>query len=102
MIKDVILINICVYHAAIMLVVQNMTQQTIDIFVYEIIWNHQKGFFITSKTDVYHIDDIWKLDILDLQNYGPENNRGCRYVLVVIDNFSKVDLTVLLSNRKHQ
>ena len=43
----------------------------------------------TNKTDVYHIDDIWGLYILDSKVYGSENNTGYRYVLVVIDNFSK-------------
>ena len=37
------------------------------------------------KTYVHHIDDIWSSDILDLKDYGPENNRSYRYVLVVID-----------------
>ena len=34
------------------------------------------------KTDVYHIDDVWSLDILGIKNYGPEKNEGYRYVLV--------------------
>ena len=53
----------------------------------------------TNKTDVYHIDDIWSLDILELKDYSPENNRGYRYVLVIIDNFSKFGWTVPLNNK---
>ena len=34
--------------------------------------------YSTNKTDFYHIDDFWSLDILDLKDYGPENNRGYR------------------------
>ena len=49
------------------------------------IQNHPKRI-IPNKADVYHIDDIWILDILDLKDYDPENNIGDRYVLVVIDN----------------
>ena len=30
------------------------------------------------QTDVYHIDDVWSLDILDVKDYAPENNRGNR------------------------
>ena len=56
----------------------------------------------TNKTDVYHIDDIWSLDILDLKDYGPENNRGYRYILVVIDNFSKYGWTTPLKNKNAQ
>ena len=48
----------------------------------------------TNKTDDYHMDDIWSLDISDLKDYCPENNRGDRYVLVIIDSFSKFDWTV--------
>ena len=34
----------------------------------------------TNKTDVYLIDDIWCLVILDLKDYGPENNRNYRFL----------------------
>ena len=30
------------------------------------------------NNDVYHVDDIWSLDILDLEDYGPENTRKYR------------------------
>ena len=55
-----------------------------------------------KKTDVYHIDDIWSLDTLDFKDYGPENNRAYRYVLVVIDKFSKFGWTVPLKNKNAQ
>ena len=42
------------------------------------------------------------LDILDLKDYGPENNRGYRYVLVVIDNFSNFGWTVPLKTKNAQ
>ena len=42
------------------------------------------------------------LDILDLKDYGPENNRGYRYVLVIIDNFSKFGWTTPLKNKNAQ
>ena len=65
-----------------------MTQKNIKIFINEIYSKPPKKYYATNKTNVYHIDDIWSLDILDLKDYGPENNRGYRYVLVIIDNFS--------------
>ena len=61
-----------------------------------------KKNYLTNRTDVYHIDDIWGLGLLDLKNYGPENNRVYRYVSVIIDNFSKFGLTVLLKNKNAQ
>ena len=51
--------------------------------------NHQKKNYATNKSDVYHIDGVWSLVILDLKGYSSENYRGYRYVLVIIDNFSK-------------
>ena len=53
-----------------------MTQKNIEIFINEIFSKPPKQNYITNKTDVYHIDDIWYLDILDLNNYGPENIKG--------------------------
>ena len=76
-----------------------MTQKNIKIFINEIYSKPPKKNYITNKTDVYYIDDIWSLDILDLKDYGPENNRGYRYVLVTIDNFSKFGWTVPLKNK---
>ena len=40
--------------------------------------------------------------MLDLNDYGPENNRGYRYVLVTIDSFSKYGWTVPLKNKNAQ
>ena len=55
-----------------------MTQKTITFFIDEFYSKPPKKIYRTNKTDVYHIDDIWSLDILDLTGYGPENNRGYR------------------------
>ena len=79
-----------------------MTQKNIKIFINEIYSKPPKRNYITNKTDIYHIDGIWSLDILDLKDYGPENNRGYRYILVVIDNFSKFGWTVPLKNKNAQ
>ena len=79
-----------------------MTQKNNKIFINEIYSKPPKKNYFTNKTDVYHIDDIWSLDILDLKDYGPENNRGYRYVLVTIDNFSKFGWTIPLKNKNAQ
>ena len=79
-----------------------MTQKNIKIFINEIYSKPPKKNYVTNKTDVYHIDDIWSLDILDLKDYGPENNRGYRYDLVTIDNFSKFGWTIPLKNKNAQ
>ena len=79
-----------------------MTQKNIKIFINEICSKPPKRNYATNKTDVYFIDEIWGSDILDLKGYGPENNRGYRYILVIIDNFSKYDWTIPLKNKNAQ
>ena len=60
-----------------------MTQKNNKIFINEIYSKLPKNNYATNKTDVYHIDDIWSLDILDIKDYSPENKRGYRYVFVI-------------------
>ena len=79
-----------------------MTQKNNKIFNNQIYSKPPKKDIHTNKRDVYHIDDIWSLEFLDLKDYGPEINRGHRYVLVIIDNFSKFGWTVPLENKNAQ
>ena len=75
-----------------------MTQKNIETIINEIYSKPPKKNYVTNKTDVYHLDDIWSLDILDLKDYGPENYRGYNYVLVIRDTFSKYGFTTPLRN----
>ena len=77
----------------------NDSEKNIKILKNEVYSKGPRKSYPTNKTDVYHIDDIWSLDILDLKDYGPKNNRGYRFVLVIIDNFSKFGWTVPLKNK---
>ena len=79
-----------------------MTQKNIKKFLDEIYNKGPKRNYPTNKTGVYHIDDIWSLDILDLKDYGPENSRYYGYVFVIIDNFSKYGFTIPLKNKNAQ
>ena len=46
--------------------------------------------YITNKTDFFFFSKFFGvLHILDLKDYVPENPKGCIYLLVVIDKFSK-------------
>ena len=56
----------------------------------------------TNKIMIKSIDDTWSSDLLDMNDYGPKNNRGYRYILVVIDNFSKFGWTIPLKNKYAQ
>ena len=79
-----------------------MTQKNSKIFIDEINSKPPKKYYATNKTNVYHIVDIWSLDILDLKDYGPENNRNYSYVLSIIDGFSKFGWAVPLKNKNAQ
>ena len=65
-----------------------MTQKTIKTIISEIYSKPPKKIYATNKTDVYRFNDLCSLDILDCKDYGPKINRGCRYVLIIVDNFS--------------
>ena len=73
-----------------------MTQKAIKTIIDQICSKLPENIYSTNKTDVYQIDDIWSLVILDLKDYGPENNRNYGYILVVIDNFPKIGFIVPL------
>ena len=48
------------------------------------------------------VDDTWSSDLLDMKDYGPKNNRSYRYILVVIDKYSKFGWTIPLNNKFSQ
>ena len=79
-----------------------MSQKNIKIFINEIYSKGPKKNYATNKTDFHHADDTCSLDISDLKDYGHENNKNYRYVLVIIDNFSKFGRTVPLKNKNAQ
>ena len=39
--------------------------------------NHKKNY-TTNKTDFYHTDDTWGMDLLDLNDYGPKKIKNYR------------------------
>ena len=76
-----------------------MKKDITKIFINE---NYSKPLhknYETNKTMIKFIDDNWSSDLLDMNDYGPKNNRGYRYILVVIDNFSKFGWTIPLKNK---
>ena len=51
-----------------------MTEKTIKNFINEICSKPPRKNYVTNQSDVYHIDNIWNLDVLDLKDYSPEKN----------------------------
>ena len=76
-----------------------MKKDPTKIFIDEIYDKPLKKVYPTNKTIVKSIDDTWSADLLDLIDYGVKNNRGYRYVLVCVDNFSKYGWTIPIKNK---
>ena len=75
-----------------------MAQKSIEIFINEIYSKAPEKNYPINKTDVFYIDNICSLDVLNLKDYGSDNNRRYRYALVIIYNFSNFGFTVPLKN----
>ena len=78
-----------------------MSQKSTKKFINEIYSKRPKKNYPTNKTDVYYID-LWSLNKFDIKDNGPENSKGYRYVLLVIDSFSKQGFTLPLKNKNAQ
>ena len=79
-----------------------MKKDLTKIFIDEIYSPPPKSNYPTNKTKIKSIDDTWSSDLLDMNDYVIENNKGYRYILVVIDNFSKFGWTIPLKNKHAQ
>ena len=79
-----------------------MKKDLTKMFIDEVYSKPPKKNYPTNKTIIKSIDDTWSSDLLDLNDYGPKNNKSYRYILVVIDNFSKFGWTIPLKNKFSQ
>ena len=54
--------------------------------------------FTRRRTLVSQIDDVWQMDLVDMQEYQKDND-GCKYLLTCIDVFSKYAWVVPVKNK---
>jgi hypothetical protein len=54
--------------------------------------------FKRRRVFVYNVDDIWSADLKDMQSVSKQNN-GFKYLLTVIDLFSKYAYTIALKSK---
>ena len=72
------------------------------IFVDEIYSKAPKKNYETNKITYNYIDEIWSIDLADFSDYKISNNKGYRYIFIIIDNFSKYLWAIPLKNKCSQ
>ena len=72
------------------------------IFIDEIYSKAPKKNYETNKITYNHIDEIWSIDLADFSDYKTSNNKGYRYIFIIIDNFSKFLWAIPLKNKYSQ
>ena len=68
----------------------------------EIYSSPTKKNYPTNKIVYNHINEIWSIDLADFSDYKTSNNKGFRYMFIIIDNFSKLLWCVPLKNKNSQ
>ena len=76
-----------------------MKKDITKVLIDEICSSPPKNNYPTNKTVIKSFDGTWSSDLLDMNDYGINNDKGYRYILVVIDNFSKFVWTIPLKNK---
>ena len=79
-----------------------MKRDLTNIFVDEIYSKPPLRNYPTNKIVYNSIDEIWSIDLADFSDYKTLNNKGFRYIFIVIDNFSKYLWAILLKNKYSQ
>ena len=79
-----------------------INKDLIKIFVDEIYSKPPSRNYPTNKIFYNHIDELWSIDLADLSDYKTSNNKGFRYIFIVIDDFSKYLWAIPLKNKYSQ
>ena len=79
-----------------------MKRDSTKIFIDEIYSTPPRKNYPTNKIVYNDIDEIWSIDLADRIDYKISNNKGYRYMFIVIDNFSKYLWAIPLKNKYSQ
>ena len=79
-----------------------MKKDITKFFLDEIYFSPPKNNYPRNKTKIKSIYDTWSSYLLDMKDYGVKNKKGYRYLLVVIDIFTKFGWTIPLKNKYAQ
>ena len=77
-------------------------KDNIKSFIDEIYSKHLKKNLETNKIFYNHIDEIWNIDLADFTDYKNSNNKGLRYILIIIGTFSKFTWAIPLKSKSAQ
>ena len=66
-----------------------MNKDLTKIFFNEIFSKPLRKNFPTNKVVYNHIDEVWSIELADMIHFKFSNNKGFRYMIVIIDKFSK-------------
>ena len=69
------------------------------IFIDEIYSSPPKKNYPTNKIVYNNIDEIWSIDLAVFSDYKTSNNKGFRYIFIIIDNFCKYLWAIPLKNK---
>ena len=72
------------------------------IFIDEIYSTPHRKNYPTNKIVYNHVDEIWSIDLADFSDYKTTNNKGFRYIFIILDNFSKYLWAIPLKNKYSQ
>ena len=61
----------------------------IKIFIDEIYSKPPIKNYPTTKIVYNHLDETWSIDLAEMIDYKISNNKGFRYIFIIIDNFPK-------------
>ena len=76
-----------------------MKKDLTKIFNNEIFSRSHLRNYPTNKMIYNHIDEIWSIDLADMIEYKVSNNKGFRYISIIIDNYSKYLWGISLKNK---
>ena len=77
-------------------------KDNIKIFIDEIYSKASKKIYETNKIIYNHIDEKWSIDLAGFSDYKALNNKGFRYIFVILDNFSKYLWAIPVKNKYNQ
>ena len=75
------------------------TRGLIKIFIAEIYSTPKKKNYETNKIFYNQIVEIWSNDFADMIDYKISNNKGFRYIFVIIDSFFRYTWCIPLKSK---